>query len=274
MSEFTHEVSEDGLTLTTSVAAGDITGSVSVTWETAEVAAAHIDTTKLANEARLSEMVNIGRSTSAGISRKRLGPFSVGYGSTRGDYDNWLLRIGSLAIRPSGISREADGNRFALGFGTRRKARFLTVEKHTDPAAPAPEAETKRVISREDVAVPLKNPFRHGDTVIVPAGALVWEKDMREGKTIDRKRTVKPWHLGDGYFSMEKLSPGHYGSGLVGTILAHKPYIVWGEKELRTEVTPELLEANGKSVEYVEGEYENFSAYIESGNYELKDMGL
>ena len=97
---------------------------------------------------------------------------------------------------------------------------------------------------------------------------------MHNAQTIDRKRRVKARLSVDGHFSMERLSPGLHRSGLIGTILAHKPYIVWGEKEFRTEVTPELLEANDKPVEYAEGEYENFSAYIESGDYELKGMSL
>lgn len=270
MPTFSHNVSEDGLTLVTTYDDPDsgIDGHITLTWKTAAEAEARIEKSKLDNERRLTELAATGRRSDAGITRKRIGPFTVGYGVSHGDYDNWSLRIGKFTLRPSGITRECD-NRFSVGMGTRHRGYSVSIERYSPPVEPA-----KPRITRADIAVPIKNPFHAGDTVTVPAGAIVWDKGMRNAQTIDRKRRVKAGHVGDGYFSMEKLSPGLYGSGLIGTILAHKPYIVWGEKEFRTEVTPELLEANDKAIEYIESEYENFTAYIESGNYELKGMGL
>lgn len=270
MPTFSHDVSEDGLTLVTTYDDPDsgINGHITLTWKTTAEAEARIEKSKLDNERRLTELAATGRSSGGNITRKRIGPVIIRYGASHGDYDNWSLRIGKFTLRPSGITRERD-NRFSVGVGSRRRGYSFSIERYSPPAEPV-----KPRITRADIAVPIKNPFHAGDTVNVPAGAIVWDKEMRNAQTIDRKRRVKAWHIGDGYFSIEKLSPGLYGSDLIGTILAHKPYIVWGEKEFRTEVTPELLEANDKAVEYIESEYENFSAYIASGDYELKGMGL
>ena len=273
MPTFTHDVSEDGLSLVTTYDDPDsgINGHITLSWGTLEEAEARIEGAKLDNERRLSELAGVGRSAGAGITRKRIGPFVIGFGSSRGDYDNWAVRVGKFTLRPSGITHEHD-NRFSVGVGTKRRGYSFSIERYAPVTGPI--APSKPRITRADIAVPIKNPFRAGETVIIPAGAIVWDKGMLNAQTIDRKRRVKARLSVDGHFSMEKLPPGLYRSGLIGTILAHKPYVVWGEKEFRTEVTPELLEANDKPVEYVEGEYENFSAYIESGDYELKGMGL
>ncbi len=270
MPTFTHTVSEDGLSLTTLFEDTDtnVDGSITLKWLTTAEAEARIPQAKLDNERRLQELAGVGRSVKAGISRKRIGPFSVSYGSTNGDYDNGHIRIGTLAIRPTGIRRERD-KKFILGIGSKNRAYALVIERYSEPEPPK-----KPSVTRADIDVPLRNPFKDRESVIIPAGSIVWDKGMKNTQTTDRKRTVKPWRIAEGYFSVGKLRAGLYGSGLIGTIINHKPYIVWGDKELRTEVTRELLEANGKAVEYEEGVYEDFAAYIESGDYDLEGVLL
>lgn len=270
MPTFTHTVSEDGLSLTTFFedTETNVDGTITLKWLTAAEAQDNIPQAKLDNERRLQELAVANRSVKAGISRKRIGSLSISYGSTEGDYDNWYLRIGTLAVRPTSIRRE-DDKKFVLGIGSKKRGYAFSIERYH-----APEPPKKPSIARADIDVPLRNPFKDRESVIVPAGSVVWDKGMQNAQTIDRKRTVKPWRITEGYFTVGKLRPGLYGSGLIGTVINHKPYIVWGDKELRTEVTRELLEANGKSVEYEEGVYEDFAAYIESGDYDLEGVLL
>ncbi len=270
MPTFTHEVSENGLALTTRYDSPEegISGTINITWLTVEEANANIEKAKHSNEQRLLHLA--GRNETASVKRKRVGPLTLFLSRAQGSYDTWSLRLGNLAIEPTGITRQTGPSKLAVGFGTRHRGYAIGIERPKQEATAAEPAKPR--ITREDIAVPIQNPFRSGQSVIIPAGSVIYDKHGRNPQTTDRKRTVKPWRTGDGHFSVEKLSPGNHRSGLIGTILAHQPYIVWGQKEMRTEVTPALLEANGLPVTYAETEYQNFAAYIESGDYELKGM--
>lgn len=270
MPTFTHDVSEDGLSLITTYddPERDIDGRIVPKVADYGRSRSACRKGQSRHERRLIKLAERAQNTSTGVTCKRVGPFIIGYGTSYGEHDTWAFRIGKFTLRPSGVTHKQDG-RFFVGIGGKRRSYFISIERYSPPVKPI-----KPRITRADISVPIKNPFQAGDMVTVPAGAIVWDKEMRNSQTINRKRRVKVGRTGDGHFSVEKLSADLYGSNLVGTILAHKPYVVWGEKEFRTEVTPELLEANGQTVEYAETEYADFSAYIESGRYELEGMGL
>lgn len=266
--EFTHAVSEDGLTLTTTVSLGEVTGTSTVSWKTREEAEQHLDAAKASAEFHLGKLAAVGRTQGGLAKRKKIGPFTIALGTYRGDYDNWLLRFGPIVVRRTGVSHEPDPEKFTIGAGTRKSAVSLSFMKNK----PAAEAEAPR-IRREDIKVPLSNPFTDGDKVVVPVGALVWDVDVKNATTIDRKRNVTVRLAGGGYFSPERVGiQPTYGKRVFGAIQAHTPYIQWTTG--RTEVTPELLEANGKPVAYAEDQYDIFRRDIESGNYELRGMDL
>lgn len=266
MPDFTHALSDDGLTLTTTVRDGDVSGTGTVSWKTVDEAKANVEAAKASAERHLAKLAAIGRSVSGGTKRKVIGPLTVGYGRTYGDFDTWLVQVGPLAIRPTGIRKEKTGERFILGVGGRRSAISVSVEK-TKPVPPTPR------IRREDIKVPLSNPFDQGDKVVIPADALVWDVEGKNAVAIDRKRNVTVRLATGGYFSPERvgIQPNN-GRHVYGAIQAHTPYIQWTTG--RTEVTPELLEANGKPVAYAEDQYDIFRQDIESGNYELRGMSL
>lgn len=266
MPEFTHAISDDGLTLTTTARDGKSDATVTVTWDTVADAEQNIQRTKANAEQRLTELLSAGRSLGGYAKRKVLGPITLRFVRTRGDYDNWLIQLGPIAIRPAGIARSAGKGRLTFGAGGRRSGYALSVER-TRREAPTPPA-----ISREDIRLPLKNPFSAGDKVIIPANVAVWETDSKKAKTIDRKRHVTVRLAGDGYLSHERvgIQPTE-GKRVIGAIQAYAPYVQWTTG--RAEVTAELLEANGKLAEYAEDQYDIFRKDIESGNYELRGMG-
>lgn len=131
---------------------------------------------------------------------------------------------------------------------------------------------------REKTHVPLKNPFKTGDQLVIPAGTVVYEKDSYGGaqgqmKT-GRKRSAKAISSSAGYYyhvphnRTQTSADGEQRVILNDYAIAH-PYVEWwGRKYVnRVYLTPEFLEANSKPVQYDEEQFDKHAEEITSGGF-------
>lgn len=136
----------------------------------------------------------------------------------------------------------------------------------------------ERAELREKTHVPLKNPFKVGDQLVVPAGTLVYEKDSLGGaqgqmKT-ERKRNAKAISSFAGYYyhvphNHTTTSADGERRIILNDLAIAAPYVEWwGRKYVnRVYLTPEFLEANGKPVDYDEDQFDKHAEEIASGGF-------
>ncbi len=134
---------------------------------------------------------------------------------------------------------------------------------------------------REHTIVPLKNPFTVGDRVTIPAGATIYTTSSWgefKGKEIaSRKRSATAITAHEGYYYHVPSSLS-YSSGdpdyerkrrILNDFKVSTPYVAWfGSNGInRVYLTPEFLEANGKTVEYDEEMFDKYANDIASGHF-------
>lgn len=198
----------------------------------------------------------------------------------------------SLAFsEDSGVKWNDDGQR------SERRSGFTTLTEYAEERERLAKAETspteaaalrreayrahraaRNAELREKTEVPLKNPFKVGDQLTIPAGTLVYEKDSYGGargtmKT-ERKRSAKAISSFDGYYAhVPHARTITHADGerrhLLNDLVVSHPYVEWwGRKNVnRVYLTPGFLEANGKAVEYDEDQFDKHSDEIASGGF-------
>lgn len=135
--EFKHEVSEDGLTLVTTALTGNeaTSGRLTMGWKTKELADQNIEAAKKRAEAKLSEELSKPVTKTNVVNRRQLlGGYWLYWGTLRDQFDNWLIRFGTLSFSPRGIERRTKeekrgGEGLVFGIGGRKVARFFEVKK-------------------------------------------------------------------------------------------------------------------------------------------------
>lgn len=199
----------------------------------------------------------------------------------------------ALSSDSSGAKRNNDGQR-----SERRSAAVIeteTAEELESRAEVATSAEAERLRDeaaqarqraaraelREKTHVPLKNPFKTGDQLIIPAGTVVYEKDSLGGPQgqmeTERKRSAKAITATEGYYyhvptrhSYSSADPdAERKRSILNDYAMARPYVEWwGRKHVnRVYLTPEFLEANGKAVEYDEEQFDKHAEEIASGGF-------
>lgn len=159
-------------------------------------------------------------------------------------------------------------------------AETATAEEATKFRNNAAQARRRaeRAELRERTHVPLKNPFKTGDQLVIPAGTVVYEKDSYGGAQgrmeTGRKRSAKAISSFAGYYyhaphtHPQTRADGERRIILNDFAIAH-PYVEWwGHKHVnRVYLTPEFLEANDKNVQYDEEQFDKHADEIASGGF-------
>lgn len=118
----------------------------------------------------------------------------------------------------------------------------------------------------EGLTLPLTNPFRRGDAVVIPPGAKITER---------RKGQDHTTYADDGYVvTVECSAPGYYtrAPGRELAIMRTEAYVQWWGPEnsiLTAIVDEELLAENGFEPEYDHNQARSWSEEIHSGEYAL-----
>lgn len=124
----------------------------------------------------------------------------------------------------------------------------------------------------ERVHVPLKNPFKEGEKVTVPAGTPIIETNSFGGLTghtvAGRKRTATIISSSPSFYAHTK---GKQPPFFYNRIDLRRGYVEWfGPSHInRVYITEELLEANARAVEYDQEKLDKFARDIESGDFEI-----
>ena len=150
-------------------------------------------------------------------------------------------------------------------------------ERLRDEAAQARERAARAEL-REKTHVPLKNPFKTGDQLVIPAGTVVYEKDSYGGSQgqmeTGRKRNAKAITSFGGYYyhvphNHTTTSADGERCIILNDLAIAAPYVEWwGRKYVnRVYLTPEFLEANGKAVQYDEEQFDKHAEEIASGGF-------
>lgn len=191
----------------------------------------------------------------------------------------------------SGVKWNDDGQRSERRSGVTALTEYADEQERLAETAPSPaEAAVLRRAAykayraarnaelREKTEVPLSNPFKVGDQLTIPAGTLIYEKDSFGGArgtlTTERKRSAKAISSFDGYYAHAPHArtitlPNGERRHLLNDLVISHPYVEWwGRKNVnRVYLTPEFLEANGKTVEYDEDQFDKHSDEIASGGF-------
>lgn len=121
----------------------------------------------------------------------------------------------------------------------------------------------------DGLKLPLTNPFRPGDAVVIPTGAPITER-------IDREDHVTL--ADDGYvIRVDAAAPGYYTrmSGPRQALMRTEAYVQWWGPDNRlctAIVNEELLIENGFEPEYDDKHARSWAEEINSGDYALIGM--